>query len=373
MKTPRPGTRRPPTTSTSRTRSSGEGPSTSSGNSTTSATSTPSGSTRSGRISSGVRGVLATILLDRRGTGQSSRNVPPSDLETRASDLLAVLDALDPTRRGRWPPSGGAASALFAATGRTGALVGVGVPGSPFAVGARLPVGREHRVRRTRPACDRGALGNGCPLRGRLGAGRRHRTDGGDVGMGKLSRQPARPTSPSRWIASGTRPTSAVCFPPCACPHSSWNMTRAIGARSTTSRRSCRTPRSFGSPATVRTGVHRSDPRSDPHVPRVGGCSIRRRPGPGHRAVHRHRRLDQRAAEIGDKEWKRLLAEHHTGRGRKSPAIAAARSTRPETASSPRSRSRTGRAMRAGDPGIGARDRDRGPGGGPHWRGGARR
>ena len=34
------------------------------------------------------------ILLDRRGTGQSSRNVPPSDLETRASDLRAVLDAL---------------------------------------------------------------------------------------------------------------------------------------------------------------------------------------------------------------------------------------------------------------------------------------
>jgi class 3 adenylate cyclase/pimeloyl-ACP methyl ester carboxylesterase len=57
------------------------------------------------------------ILLDRRGTGQSSRNVPPSDLETRASDLRAVLDALgidDVVAGGHG--QGGAASALFAAT-----------------------------------------------------------------------------------------------------------------------------------------------------------------------------------------------------------------------------------------------------------------
>ena len=57
------------------------------------------------------------ILLDRRGTGQSSRNVPPSDLETRASDLRAVLDALgsDIVVAGGHG-QGGAASALFAAT-----------------------------------------------------------------------------------------------------------------------------------------------------------------------------------------------------------------------------------------------------------------
>ncbi len=57
------------------------------------------------------------ILLDRRGTGQSSRNVPPSDLETRASDLRAVLDALgsDVVVAGGHH-QGGAASALFAAT-----------------------------------------------------------------------------------------------------------------------------------------------------------------------------------------------------------------------------------------------------------------
>jgi class 3 adenylate cyclase len=57
------------------------------------------------------------ILLDRRGTGQSSRNVPPSDLETRASDLRAVLEALgsDVVVAGGHQ-QGGAASALFAAT-----------------------------------------------------------------------------------------------------------------------------------------------------------------------------------------------------------------------------------------------------------------
>jgi class 3 adenylate cyclase/pimeloyl-ACP methyl ester carboxylesterase len=56
------------------------------------------------------------ILLDRRGTGQSSRNVPPSDLETRASDLRVVLDALgsDVVVAGGHQ-QGGAASALFAA------------------------------------------------------------------------------------------------------------------------------------------------------------------------------------------------------------------------------------------------------------------
>jgi class 3 adenylate cyclase len=57
------------------------------------------------------------ILHDRRGTGASSRNVPPPNLETRAGDLLAVLDAA-----GSEAPiltaaaSTGAMHALFAAT-----------------------------------------------------------------------------------------------------------------------------------------------------------------------------------------------------------------------------------------------------------------
>lgn len=56
------------------------------------------------------------ILHDRRGTGASSRNVAPPNLETRAADLLAVLDAVGSEA----PVLGAAAStgamhALFAA------------------------------------------------------------------------------------------------------------------------------------------------------------------------------------------------------------------------------------------------------------------
>src|SRR3954449_9931968 len=38
------------------------------------------------------------ILHDRRGTGVSSRNVPPPNLETRAADLLAILDVVESER-----------------------------------------------------------------------------------------------------------------------------------------------------------------------------------------------------------------------------------------------------------------------------------
>jgi len=57
------------------------------------------------------------ILHDRRGTGLSSRNVPPPNLETRASDLRVVLDTIGSDR----PVLGGygeagAANVVFAAT-----------------------------------------------------------------------------------------------------------------------------------------------------------------------------------------------------------------------------------------------------------------
>jgi class 3 adenylate cyclase len=57
------------------------------------------------------------ILHDRRGTGLSSRNVPPSDLETRAADLGVILDTVGSER----PVLGGfgdgvAPSVLFAAS-----------------------------------------------------------------------------------------------------------------------------------------------------------------------------------------------------------------------------------------------------------------
>jgi class 3 adenylate cyclase len=50
------------------------------------------------------------ILHDRRGTGVSSRNVPPPNLETRAADLLAVLDEV------------GSAAPVLVAAASTGAM-----------------------------------------------------------------------------------------------------------------------------------------------------------------------------------------------------------------------------------------------------------
>jgi class 3 adenylate cyclase/pimeloyl-ACP methyl ester carboxylesterase len=57
------------------------------------------------------------IVHDRRGLGVSSRNVPPANLETRVSDLLAVLDAVGSVRPILTAGSDtGAMHALFAAT-----------------------------------------------------------------------------------------------------------------------------------------------------------------------------------------------------------------------------------------------------------------
>ena len=60
------------------------------------------------------------ILHDRRGTGLSSRNVPPPNLETRVSDLLVVLDEVGcerPVLGGSM--EGGAPNVLLAATDPT--------------------------------------------------------------------------------------------------------------------------------------------------------------------------------------------------------------------------------------------------------------
>jgi class 3 adenylate cyclase/pimeloyl-ACP methyl ester carboxylesterase len=57
------------------------------------------------------------IVHDRRGLGVSSRNVPPANLETRVSDLLAVLDSVGSVRPILTAGADtGAMFALFAAT-----------------------------------------------------------------------------------------------------------------------------------------------------------------------------------------------------------------------------------------------------------------
>ena len=66
---------------------------------------------------SGLAAFCRVILHDRRGTGLSSRNVAPPNLETRVSDLLLVLDAVGsdrPVLAGY--AEGGAPNVLFAAT-----------------------------------------------------------------------------------------------------------------------------------------------------------------------------------------------------------------------------------------------------------------
>jgi class 3 adenylate cyclase len=57
------------------------------------------------------------IIHDRRGTGLSSRNVDPPNLETRVADLRIVLDAVGAERPVLGAPlEGGAPNVLFAAT-----------------------------------------------------------------------------------------------------------------------------------------------------------------------------------------------------------------------------------------------------------------
>ncbi|MEA2520883.1 MAG: hypothetical protein QOI81_529 [Actinomycetota bacterium] len=65
----------------------------------------------------GLASFSRLILHDRRGTGASSRNVAPPNLETRVSDLRAVLDAAGSERPVLGAQlEGGAASVMFAAT-----------------------------------------------------------------------------------------------------------------------------------------------------------------------------------------------------------------------------------------------------------------
>jgi class 3 adenylate cyclase len=51
-----------------------------------------------GQLFRGMSSFARLILHDRRGTGLSSRNVPPPNLETRVDDLRVVLDAAGSTR-----------------------------------------------------------------------------------------------------------------------------------------------------------------------------------------------------------------------------------------------------------------------------------
>jgi class 3 adenylate cyclase len=65
----------------------------------------------------GLASFSRLIMHDRRGTGASSRNVDPPNLETRVADLTVVLDAVDSERPVLGAGlEGGAPNILFAAT-----------------------------------------------------------------------------------------------------------------------------------------------------------------------------------------------------------------------------------------------------------------
>lgn len=51
-----------------------------------------------GPLLRGIASFARLIVHDRRGTGLSSRNVPPPNLETRVADLRVVLDAVGSER-----------------------------------------------------------------------------------------------------------------------------------------------------------------------------------------------------------------------------------------------------------------------------------
>ena len=106
------------TASTSPTRRWARARSTSRGSSSGSATSTWSGSTGlTPNGSDGLASFSRLILHDRRGTGASSRNVAPPNLETRVADLRAVLDVVGSERAVLGGTmEGGGPNVLFAAS-----------------------------------------------------------------------------------------------------------------------------------------------------------------------------------------------------------------------------------------------------------------
>ena len=101
------------------------------------------------------------ILHDRRGSGASTRNVPPPNLETRAADLLTVLDEIGSEA----PVLGAAAStgamhALFAATlSQPDVGAGLELPARAARLGPRLSLGARARDVRSRARAD-GELGH---------------------------------------------------------------------------------------------------------------------------------------------------------------------------------------------------------------------
>ena len=278
--------------------------------------------------SGGSRRSARLILFDKRGTGLSDRvyaACPTS--RRRMDDIRAVMDAVgskraaiarslrgradDAALRGHLSGAHGRAPILYATTltfrrRRT--------PGSPTAEEWKAMI--EERPRR-------------------------------HFGSERVVRRDVRGLSPSiaddeemqrwwrRWVLASTSPgaldgaaaheqrssTPGTCCPRSACPRSSCiRRRRQTGTswRGGTSRSAipgARVRRAAGTrsgwwvrPDQIGDEAERV-PRRDLGARRVG--RRRARPRARDRPVHRHRRLDGEAAELGDRRWRELLSKHH--------------------------------------------------------------
>ena len=305
-------------------------------------------------------------LHDRRGVGLSSRDVPPPHLETRVSDLLAVLDTVGadrPVLAG--DREGGSPNVLLAATQpeRVRSLIwyapsprSVWTPDYPWGVRP------EYVEREVENLATWGTPGWACIHRYRVVGGPR---TGSRDGRGDRQVQPTH-RDPQRRDAA--RPDLARE----RCPRRPARGARTHAdppVRASRSRTRRVDPRGIAHPrgrarrlARERGRRRRPAPAGgDPRVPRAGP-SAGARHDPVHRAVHRHRRDRPSDRRAWATQPGRNSSEHHTrSSATRWSAGMARRTTPPATASTPRSTARLARPMCAGDRPAGAATRDRDP------------
>ena len=71
----------------------------------------------------------------------------------------------------------------------------------------------------------------------------------------------------------------------------------------------------------ISAGERRRARRRDRGVPDRHAAGAGARPRAGHGALHRHRRLDERAVELGDRRWRELLEHARRGRAARARAL----------------------------------------------------
>ena len=287
------------------------GRSTSSGSSIGSATSTPIWEYRpSAEWFRGLASFSRLILHDRRGTGASSRNVDPPNLETRVADLRGSWTPSAPSDRpGRRAGGWRAERPVRGDVARARALALLVVPGATHDRAPDYPFGADADVmeRSTQATID---------LWGTDAYGysewRAIQPEAEPFPWGWLSRQTATPDVAAEMDRIYNETDVRGAMPAIAAPVLLLaREQRPRGAR-VPRRRSCDTPRSGSSRGGCvedRGAARRA--RCDPGVRRrrAGGARARHRLVDG--AVHRHRGSTQKQAAMGDHRYKGLIEQHH--------------------------------------------------------------